>query len=77
MYHSELAVIVSALSEERDNRERFGMDVSLLDAIIDRANALNALDPSTLAGLVDKAQNLVSEQREELVAQLDALNALV
>lgn len=77
MYHAELSTIVSALTEERDNRSRFGMDTSMLDAILGRAEALSQLDSSTLAGLVDKAHSLVGDQRAELLSQVDALDALI
>jgi hypothetical protein len=77
MYHAELEAIISAISEERDNRARFDMDVSMLDTILDRANALMALDADTLAKLVDGAQALVAECHVDLSGQLAALKALL
>lgn len=77
MYSTELEAIVSALSEERDNRVRFGMDTSTLDTILGRAAALQRLDDETLAKLVDSAQSLVSDVQGDMREQLDALSALL
>lgn len=77
MYIEELAVITSALTEERDNRARFGMDTSTLDAILARATAVAALDEDTLAKLVDGAQALVSDVEGDIRSQLAALEALL
>jgi hypothetical protein len=77
MYLAELEVITSALTEERDNRARFGMDTSTLDAVLARASAVAELDEDTLAKLVEGTQALVAGVEGDLRAQLAALESLI